>query len=598
MNAQATLWVQSLGWALLHSLWQGLLIYCSLRLVLGIAAAATSRFRYHLSAAALLGSFGWFVSTCIAQYQRLAGINIQVTQSGSAGGPVHSYVLNTTATPADTTTQLAWLMGSIQPYFPALVMLYIGGIAFLLVRLGVNLAQVHRMKNRHIAPADPYWAKRMQQWADKLGIERQVRLFYTEKLQVPVTIGALKPVILLPVASLAQLPADQLEAILLHELAHIKRHDYLLNILQTLVETVLFFNPFTWLIARQLRNEREHCCDDIVLEHTTLPLSYAEALATLEASRQQQVLAMGAHGNRHQLLNRIKRIMEMKKKQTNYTQVGIASLVILALMVSVAVFSPSVAQTRNKASQSKSPKTTTTTVTQQKQGKGTTQVVTRSIVIDQNAKGSSDGVHPNDVGNEEHIKKLVEEAMADADLRTLSTTVNNAIARIDWDQVNNEVKIALDDVDLDNVKKDLKQARIELQNIDWEKISDDVDRALVVLDDPALKRQIKLELDHAANGKSSRAMAYSYSTGDEGDAGVKTFTFGEKSFDRMVEDMEADGLLDRSKGYKIKKEDGTLYINGKKQPSGVINKYHQYLDQMDKVQIKGNEHTINVHVED
>ena len=160
-------------------------------------------------------------------------------------------------------------------------------------------------------------------------------------------LGTLKPVILLPIATINHLTSGQLEAILLHELAHIKRQDYLLNMLQTAGETILFFNPFVWLISRIIRRQREDCCDDLVVANTASPLQYAQALAILEQGRSNdQQLALAATGNRKHLLNRIKRIMVMKKDSPGYGQLSILllSFITLAIIVAICTFTPSIAQ--------------------------------------------------------------------------------------------------------------------------------------------------------------------------------------------------------------------------------------------------------------
>lgn len=113
----------------------------------------------------------------------------------------------------------------------------------------------------------------------------------------------------------------------MHELAHIKRNDYLINILQTIVETILFFNPFVWLISAIIRREREHCCDDLVLLHTREPLNYATALAALASyPGNASGLLVAASGQSYPLFHRIKRILEMKKNPFSYSRMVAAIL--------------------------------------------------------------------------------------------------------------------------------------------------------------------------------------------------------------------------------------------------------------------------------
>ena len=160
-------------------------------------------------------------------------------------------------------------------------------------------------------------------------------------------IGFLKPMILMPAAAIAQLSLDQLETILLHELAHIKRYDYLVNILQVVVETILFFNPFVWMVSSITRQEREHCCDDLVLAYTEEPLTYAIALSALATHPGAAGFSVAATGQSdHLFFNRIKRITEMKKNPFSYSRMIAAILIFAAITCSVAVLTPSFAKTK------------------------------------------------------------------------------------------------------------------------------------------------------------------------------------------------------------------------------------------------------------
>ena len=631
MNTQATMLVQSLGWALLHSLWQVLLIYCCLRIVLKVSGNVTARLKYHLSVAALAGSFVWFANTVYAQWQRLQAVTIHVTQSGADPAATKTYSLTTLPSSTYNTAVFNNIVKGIEPHFPLLVSLYVAGILFLLVRLAVNLLQIRGLGMKGLVQADAYWNEWMQQWQNNLDISRKVKLYLSDRINVPMTIGAMKPIILMPIATMSSLSSDQVEAILLHELAHIKRHDYLLNILQTIVETILFFNPFVWLISKIIRKEREHCCDDVVLGHLNLPLPYAKALATLESYRLNNTLAVAARGeNKHQLLNRIKRIMEMKRKPVNYTQVGIAALLIIALLVSVAWFSPTLAQTKKVTTKDKKGNKTTVTSSNKTNKKGT--VITRSVVIETKDE-DSDGVHPNDVGNAEHVDKMVKEAMADVDWNGISKNVqvaigdvdwdkigkdvHVAIAGVDWDKMGNEVAVAVNGVDWNEMSKEMRKAGKELECVDWNDIQVKIDKAM---NDPDLKRKIDIELENARNAhgtarvrvidarkemeqaraemeearqdmerdrkkmhRNSRSKSYSYS-------------YNSGDYDEMLDRMESDGLLDRDKSFSVKKEDGELFINGKKQSASVLEKYDQYLGDADQVNIKGSKGNLNVNV--
>ena len=164
-------------------------------------------------------------------------------------------------------------------------------------------------------------------------IEKELTLFLSEKMLIPLTAGFIKPMILFPIALLNRLSEEQVEAILLHELAHIKRHDYLFNILQRIMEIVLFFNPMVWLLAKDIRREREFCCDDLVLDYSANPGIYAHALLQIaEIKLNTLSLSLSASGEgKYPLLKRIKRITAMKNLNPNpknhlFTLLGIAAV--------------------------------------------------------------------------------------------------------------------------------------------------------------------------------------------------------------------------------------------------------------------------------
>jgi len=141
-------------------------------------------------------------------------------------------------------------------------------------------------------------------------ITRPIQLLQSAAVEVPTLLGALKPVILLPASALTGLSADQLTALLAHELAHIRRHDYLANILQSCIETLLFYHPAIWWLGRRIRLEREHCCDDTAVALTSSPLTYAQALAAMESLRTPSSLTLAATGpSRGTLLKRIQRLL-------------------------------------------------------------------------------------------------------------------------------------------------------------------------------------------------------------------------------------------------------------------------------------------------
>lgn len=330
--------IRAFGWTLLHSFWQAFFVFACLRIVLRIWPMANAAIKYHLSFLSLAGIAGWFLVTF---YNQLDAIKeAQLIQEMAMTWDSASIAAAMEHLPQQN-NGLQMMLPGMESYFPFLVAAYIIGVTLMTIKLCLDLAQLRQMRQEGISAMGATWDKHLLRLAESMGVTRKVQLFISQHLQVPVMIGFLKPVILLPAAMVSNLSPEQLEAILLHELAHIKRNDYLLNIFQSIVETILFFNPFVWWISKNIRLEREHCCDDLVIAGTVQPLHYAKALVALEEYRlTANPLAMAAADDKHHLLHRIKRIMEMKTKNLNYSQRVLALLIIMVGLVSIAWLNP------------------------------------------------------------------------------------------------------------------------------------------------------------------------------------------------------------------------------------------------------------------
>ena len=193
-------------------------------------------------------------------------------------------------------------------YLPWLAPIWIAGVLFFHVRGMASWIAARRLRRRGVCAAAQSWQARLDRLAARLRLSRPVTLLESCLAEVPVVIGYLRPVILMPVGLLAGLPAGQIESILLHELAHIRRHDYLVNLMQIVVESLVFYHPAVWWISGVMRTERENCCDDLVVATQGDALGYAAALTALERSRgvaREAVLA--ATGG--SLVKRVRRLL-------------------------------------------------------------------------------------------------------------------------------------------------------------------------------------------------------------------------------------------------------------------------------------------------
>jgi bla regulator protein BlaR1 len=307
-NIFETSWAQSLAMALLHSLWQSLFIFIIVLILFRLVYRADSVKRYFIATTGL----ALMLVSAVATFVYLeSGPRISQTV-GSFDFSRHRFEI-----PAYTdTTFVDTLTSTIQSNLSIIAACWFMGTILFMFRLVASWWYISVLRNHSII-IDNVWSTRVQTLAKQLNIKRFIVLAESIRISTPAVIGSLRPMILLPVGFLSGLPSEQIESILMHELMHIRRHDYLINMLQSLVESLLFFNPFVWIVSGLMRTEREHCCDDAVISQADAT-AYAFALAHLEEVRLSKVgLAIALAESKHQLLNRIKRIMEKSAK--NYS---------------------------------------------------------------------------------------------------------------------------------------------------------------------------------------------------------------------------------------------------------------------------------------
>ena len=302
--------IQALGWTLLHSLWQGAIVLTVSLVVIRCIPTKWSAVRYAVATGALLVIF-------LSSMMTFIFLNDSVDQVAS-DTIAYSQVAYPGQSPSAEINYVAGLLRTgtsiLQYYLPLIVLCWIAGTILFTIRLFGGWLTVTRLRATALT-VEGEWKERLQRLTRKLGISQTVRLAESAISQVPVVIGYFKPVILIPLGMLGGLSTEQLESIIIHELIHIRRGDYLVNLLQSVLETVFFFNPFVWIMSGIIRREREHCCDDAVVALHGNPLAYAHALTVLEEARlSRSGLALSLAEDKNQLLNRIKRIMEKSAK--------------------------------------------------------------------------------------------------------------------------------------------------------------------------------------------------------------------------------------------------------------------------------------------
>jgi bla regulator protein BlaR1 len=296
--------INALGQAIFESFGQALLIYIGLQLFFQLFPRIGSNYRYDINYLGLTIITCWFLANLAKIYLHdIAMPHYALTAS----------VANMTNVNKQLPTLLQQAEGYIIQYAKYITGLYMIGLMLHSFKLMGGLMNIQYIRNQKNLSEDSPWSTKVASLVKNLGISKKVSLYFSAHVQIPLTIGHFKPIVIFPLALINNLETEQVEAILLHELAHIKRNDYLFNIIQCIMETILCFNPFVWLISKTIREEREYCCDDMVVDADYNNFTYSKALFIIaQQNTQKYALAMAsARSNKYPLLNRIKRLNTM-----------------------------------------------------------------------------------------------------------------------------------------------------------------------------------------------------------------------------------------------------------------------------------------------
>jgi len=311
-----------LGWTLVHFVWQGLLIGALFFVVNSLLAERSANTRYVWGivclATALLTPAATFAVLLDASRDSAAGVNTSLAMAGLA---------------APGASLLAAIREGINEILPFLVLLWGAGVLLLSTRTLVGWRMAHKLCRRGVRPLTEELQTSVDSMMQQFRLSSTVTVLESVLVHVPTVIGWLKPVILLPASVALQMEHRQLAMVIAHELGHIRRYDYLLNLFQVIVETVLFYHPVVRWMSGQIRQERENCCDDLVIRTCGQPVIYAKALANLEGLRQGlPEPAIAANGG--DLLERVRRIVHGANRNPKN---GRSSLVVTVLVGLAAV---------------------------------------------------------------------------------------------------------------------------------------------------------------------------------------------------------------------------------------------------------------------
>jgi beta-lactamase regulating signal transducer with metallopeptidase domain len=342
MNAISTLLgsplAQALGWALLHLLWQGVLVAAILAATLALLSKQSANARYLASCGALALLVVLGAATAYRVYDGRGELGVG-SRSNAISIASTAPAQNETLEPISSDTRPPTsdsLIIFTKSHLPQIVLVWLTGVLLLSVRLLFGWLRAHSIAKRNAVEAAPEWQRSARRLAHALKLNRAVQLLESAAVEVPTVIGWLRPVVLLPATSLTGLSTEQMEMILAHELAHIRRNDFFVNLMQAVVETLLFYHPAVWWISNRIRVEREHCCDDVAVSVSGKPLVYARALTRLEELRIEDAQAFVA-ANGGSLIGRIRRLAGARAESPNAPSRFVAGAALLTVLLALII---------------------------------------------------------------------------------------------------------------------------------------------------------------------------------------------------------------------------------------------------------------------
>lgn len=329
--------VRAVCWTLLHSLWQGLIVAVIAGMIMVLTKKSSSSLRYNLLCSLLflfLAVSGYTFYRELPSSTLPAVAHFAPTASEPQVAPVR--ILTEPVASHTLRNSIDILVQYFNTHAALVVLLWF--IVFLarFVQLLSGLVYTQRIRHYKTNPAPAHWQERLRELLAKIRITRPVLLLESALIKVPVVVGFLKPVILVPAGMLTHISPDQVESILLHELAHIRRQDYLLNLVQNLVDTLYFFNPAMIWISSLIRAERENCCDDLAIRETRSRRLLIEALVSFhEYEKTTAGYALSFAAKENQVVRRVKRIVHKKNHSLN---AGERVLLMSGLLILSAAF--------------------------------------------------------------------------------------------------------------------------------------------------------------------------------------------------------------------------------------------------------------------
>ncbi|HUS86981.1 MAG TPA: M56 family metallopeptidase [Bacteroidales bacterium] len=486
----------ALGWTLVHSLWQGAIISIVLGLILWFLKNWSARIRYYISflfmIIFLLSGIGTFRRIYSENTGTLHELPIEWKTFNNMQSGIGTGILKPDRSPEINalTSFRTKMVDYLNRYYYLISGLWVLGIIILGMRLTGGFFYSNKLKRSLLFEVPPGLIRILNETKEKLGIRKAVKIFESKLAKVPVVVGYFKPVILVPVGILSGIPGDQVETILAHELEHIRRNDFLINIFQSIVEILFFYHPGLWWISSQLRKERENCCDDIALSVSKESITYARALLSMhEIVIGTPSPAVAFNGNKNLLLNRIKRITKMSRSKFSSTDRWMAVVLMIILVSGLSIVTGIASDNSERAGNFTSEELITNIEDVVIEAYSAPSV---NFPAQDTIRAKITGtIHTSFNDPDDQTEKDVQMKFENGDLIWL---------KIDGEEIPeseyHKYQDLVDDTmaDLEEAQKEIEEARLEMENIDFEELNRELEEARLEMENIDFE-ELRMEME-------------------------------------------------------------------------------------------------------
>lgn len=494
--------IEAIGWTIVHSLWQGALIVIVLAVLMLLMRRNSAQLKYFISFIALLLIMGWSAFTFVNSFsyaKEKTALKASITADPGYIKALLSENLNEELLVGDEEKEvinikMVKIRSFFQRNFNLICTIWIIGMLILMIKMIGGFIYARRLRTYQIIDIDNEYLKKIEQFTKKLNIKRKVRAFFSPLVKGPITLGTIKPVLLFPIAAFTGLSTKDIEAILAHELAHVLRHDYFFNIIQSIVEILFFYHPAVWLISTQIRNERENSCDNIAIELTGDKIAYVKALAQVQLNQMEQgQLAMAFASSRGSILQRIKRLQKQVVMKTNFIE-GLIAAGVIVIGLSLVSFTignnvhPQLLADENYNQASANDAENYLAEVPFERAWTDSEIDSVRESMEENIYRVEELDHAS-----EELEKVIEVALSENNgeiSAEIMEEINEALEEMDIreliEDAMREVEIALDDIDMEEIMEDVKA------DIDFDEINEDMKEARHEIEEA--RREVRREM--------------------------------------------------------------------------------------------------------